>query len=48
MLRDVSVLDLISPLRITRDISVGLLMKYDCKITWPCWIKSIWDIGLIC
>jgi len=32
---------------ITGDISLGLLMKYDCKITWSCRIKSIWNIGLI-
>jgi len=34
-------------LLITWDISLGLLMKYDCKIAWPYRIKSIWDIGLI-
>ena len=35
------------PLLITEDISLGLLMKYDCKIAWSCRTKSIWDIELI-
>jgi len=28
-------------LLITGDISLGLLMKYDCKVAWPCRTKSI-------
>jgi len=34
-------------LLITRDVSLGLLMKYDYKVAWSCQTKSIWDIGLI-
>jgi len=47
MLRDMSVLDEICPSFITRDVSLGLLVKYDCKIVWLCRTKSIWDIRLI-
>ena len=32
---------------ITGDISLGLLMKYDYKVAWPCRTKTIWDIRLI-
>jgi len=47
MLRDMRVLYGIYPSFIIGNISLGILVKYDCKFVWPCRIKSIWDIRLI-
>jgi len=47
MLRNMSVLDEIFSSCITGDVSLGLLMKYDCKVACQCLIKQIWDIRRI-